>query len=217
VAVIRYGVVLASVLGLAADSVTMQVSQYVNANRVRTIVFQGSISSPQAGEYVEILGRPCGARAEELVLGTQTSAGGSYRVEHPHDQTQYKPVYSGTVFRARWDRTYSQPYTWRYAAQPRVARISGTRIWVAHVSPATPQGQVPLKGKTIELQRRTPGGWVTIQRARLAYKPSLKWGAFNYEARFRIPTRGLTLRVHLPQASAAPCYLPGSSAAFRSY
>ena len=59
---IRYGVLLASVLGLAADSVTLDVTQYVNANRVRVLVFQGTASSRQAGEYVEILGRYCGAK-----------------------------------------------------------------------------------------------------------------------------------------------------------
>lgn len=215
---IRYGVLLASVLGLAADSVTLDVSQYVNANRVRVLVFQGTVSSRQAGEYVEIVGRYCGASGDRLITGTQTRAGGAWRVTNPLEEFPWTStaVYSGTVFRARWERTYSEPHTWLLPAQPRVARVSGTRTWVAHVTPATPTGQVPLKGKTIELQRRTPGGWVTIQRARLAYKPSLRWGAFNYEARFRIPTRGLRLRVYLPQASAAPCYLPGASATFRS-
>ncbi|MEX2645951.1 MAG: hypothetical protein WD249_06790 [Gaiellaceae bacterium] len=215
---IRYGVVLASVLGLAADSVTLDIGQYVNANRVRVLVFQGTISSRQAAEYVEILGRYCGASGDRLITGTQTRGGGAWRIENPNSEPPYNwtAVYSGTTFRARWERTYSEPYTWLLPAQPRVAKVSGTRTWVAHVSPATPTGQIPLKGKTIELQRRTAGGWVTMQRARLAYKPSLKWGAFNYEARFKIPTRGLTLRVHLPQGSAAPCYLPGSSATFRS-
>lgn len=215
---IRYGVLLASVLGLVADSVTLQVSQHRNVNGVLTYVFQGTISSRQAGQYVEILGRYCGAKDDRLIAGTQTTSGGAWRVTNPLDEFPWTStaVYSGTVFRARWERTYSEPHTWLLPAQPRVARVSGTRTWVAHVTPATPTGEVPLKGKTIELQRRTPGGWVTIQRARLAYKPSLRWGAFNYEARFRVPTRGLTLRANLPAASAAPCYLPGASATFRS-
>lgn len=215
---IRYGVMLAAVLGLAADSVTLQVSQYRTVNGVLTHVFQGTISSRQAGEYVEILGRYCGAKDDRLIAGKQTKAGGAWRVTNPLDEFPWSStaVYSGTVFRARWERTYSEPYTWLLPARPSVARVSGTRIWVAHASPATPTGQVPLKGKTIELQRSTAGGWVTMQRARLAYKPSLKWGAFNYEARFRVPTRGLRLRAYLPRASAAPCYLPGASDTFRS-
>ena len=215
---IRYGVVLAAVLGLTADSVTLNMSQYVNANNVRAFVFQGTISSRQGGEYVEILGRSCGAKGDRLISGTQTTGGGAYRVENPLTGTPYTYVfvYSGTTFRARWEGTYSEPKTWLLPAQPRVARVSGTRTWVAHVTPATPTGQVPLKGKTILLQRSTPGGWVTIQRQRLAYRPSLRWGAFNYEARFRIPTRGLRLRAYLPHASAAPCYLPGASTTLRS-
>jgi hypothetical protein len=216
--VIRYGVLLVSVLGLAADSVSLNVSQYVNANRVRVLVFQGTISSRQAGQYVEILGRDCGASSERLITGTQTRAGGAWRIENPNADPPYNwtAVYSGTTFRARWEQTYSEPYAWLLPARPTVARVSGTRTWVAHASPATPTGRVPLTGKTIELQRRTPGGWVTMQRARLAYKPSLKWGAFNYQARFTVPTRGLTLRAYLPARSAAPCYLPGASDSFRS-
>lgn len=215
---IRYGVVLAAVLGLAADSVTLSVSQFRNQNGLLTHVFQGTISSRQAGEYVEILGRYCGAKGDRLISGTQTTAGGAWRVTNPLDEPPWSwtAVYSGTVFRARWEQTYSEPYTWRLPASPRVARVSGARTWVAHMTPATPTGQLPLKGKTIELQRRTAGGWVTIQRARLEFEPSLRWGAFNYQARFRVPTRGLTLRAYLPQASAAPCYLPGASQAFRS-
>jgi hypothetical protein len=216
--VIRYGVVLASVLGLAADSVTLNVSQHRNANGVLTHLFQGTISSRAGGEYVEILGRYCGATGDRLITGTQTRGGGAWRIENPNSEPPYNwtAVYSGTTFRARWDRTYSEPYTWLLPAQPRVAKVSGSRVWVAHVTPATPTGQVPLRGKTIELQRSAAGGWVTIQRARLAYKPSLRWGSFNYEARFRVLTRGLRLRAFLPAASAAPCYLPGASATFRS-
>jgi hypothetical protein len=216
--VIRYGVVLASLLGLAADTVTLQVSQFRNPNRVLTHLFQGTISSRQAGQYVEILGRDCGARHDRLISGTQTSAGGAYRVTNPMDEFpwSYTAVYSGTTFRARWDGQYSEPVTWRVPVEPRVARISGTRTWVAHVTPATPTGQVGFQGKPVELQRLTPSGWVLVRTARLVRKASLRWGPFNYQASFTVPTRGLRLRVHLPERSAAPCYLPGGSEPWRS-
>jgi hypothetical protein len=216
--VIRYGVVVAAILGLAADTVTLNVSQFVNANKLRAFAFQGTISSRQGGEYVEVLGRDCGARGERLIAGTQTTGGGSWRVENPLTDAPYTyvAVYSGTTFRARWNGNYSPPTEWRLPAQPRVARISGTRTWVAHVMPATPWGRVGFQGKAIELQRLTPGGWVRVRTARLAKKPSLTWGAFNYQASFTVPTRRLRLRAYLPAASAAPCFLPGASTTFRS-
>jgi hypothetical protein len=216
---IRYGVLLASVLGLAADTVTLDVSTHRNANRVLVFVFQGTISSRQAGEYVEVLGRYCGTAADRLIAGAQTSGGGGWRVENPSSEPPYPPstpVYPGTSFRARWKGTYSEPQLWRVPARPSVARISGTRTWVAHVTPATPSGQVGFQRKTIELQRSTPGGWVRVRSARLVRKASLRWGAFNYQARFTVPTRGLRLRAYLPAQSAAPCFLPGASQTWRS-
>jgi hypothetical protein len=210
--------VVLALTGGAADSVTLDVSQYRNANRVLTLVFQGTISSRSRGEYVEVLGRYCGASGDRLITGTQTTGGGGFRIENPNSEPpwNYTDVYSGTTFRARWNGQYSEPRLWQLPAQPRVARISGTRTWVAHATPATPTGQVGFQGKTIELQRSTPGGWVRVRSARLVRKASLRWGPFNYQAAFTVPTRGLRLRAYLPAASAAPCYLPGGSESWRS-
>jgi hypothetical protein len=151
-------------------------------------------------------------------------AGGRWRVENPHRAATigddhigrtphfaYTPVYSGTVFRARWRRTYSAPINWQVPALPKVARVAGTRTWVVHVLPATPWGDVGYEGEPIELQRLTLGGWKLVRTARLSRKPSGRWGVFNYEARFTVPTRGLRLRAYLPDESAAPCFKAGGS------
>jgi hypothetical protein len=215
---IRYGVLLASVLGLAAESVTLDVGQYVNANKMRVLVFAGTISSRSVNEVVDVVGRDCGATGERLIAGTRTSATGSWRVEVPSQENgvwNYVEVFSGTAFRARWHGKFSEPRVWRVPAAPRVARIAGTRTWVVHVLPAVPSG-FGLRGKTVELQRLSPGGWVRLSSARLVRKASLEWGAFNYQARFSVPTRGLKLRAYLPTGSAAPCYLPGASPTWRS-
>ena len=215
----RYALVplLVALTGSAADSVTLSVSQYTNANRVRAFVFQGAISSG-SGEYVEVLGRECGASGDRLVSGTQTTGGGRFRVENPLTEPPYSytAVYSGTSFRARWNSDYSEARLWQLPAQPRVARISGTRTWVVHITPATPTGQVGFRGKTVELQRLSAGGWVRVRSARLVRKASLRWGPFNYQASFTVPTRGLRLRAYLPAKRAAPCFLPGASATWRS-
>jgi len=215
---IRYGVLLFSVLGLAADSVTLSVTQYVNANKVRVHVFAGTISSRAGSEYVEVLVRDCGATGDRLIAGTRTGNSGSWRVEDPLSEPPYtfNAVYSGSVFRARWAGNYSAPVEWRLPATPQVARISGTRTWVVHVTPATPWGQVGFRGKAVELHRLSPGGWVSVRSARLVRKASLRWGPFNYQVRFTVPTRGLRLRAYLPERSAAPCFLPGASKTWRS-
>ena len=131
----RYGVLLLSVVGLGADSVTFDLSQYRDVPNAAVLVFSGTISSRAGGEYV---------------------------------------------------------------------------------LPATPTGQVGFQGKLVALQRQAGSGWVRVRAARLVRKASFRWGAFNYQARFQIPTRGLTLRAYLPAKSAAPCFLPGSSPTWRS-
>jgi len=216
--VIRYGVVILAVLGLSADTVTLDISQYFNSNKVRVLVFAGTISSRTAGEDVAVLGRDCGVQGERLIAATRTAAGGSWRVENPSQEQgvwTFTEVFSGTAFRARWNGHYSDSVVWRLPAQPRIWRVGRTRTWEVHVLPAAPSG-VGLKRKTVELQRLSPSGWVRVRSARLARKADLEWGAFNYEATFTVPTRGLKLRAYLPAASAAPCYLPGASAPWRS-
>jgi hypothetical protein len=215
---IRLGILLVSLLGLASDTVTFDLGQFINANHVRVFVFSGTVSSRAGGETVDVLGRDCGTNSDRLIAGTHSSPGGAWRVEMPPSEPPFNfvEVYSGTAFRARWNGDYSAPILWRLPAQPRVARIGRTRTWVVHILPATPTGRVSLQNKPIELQRRSPGGWVRVRGARLVRKADLEWGAFNYQARFTVPTRGLRLRAYLPEQSAAPCYLPGASATWRS-
>jgi hypothetical protein len=216
---LRAGILLASVVGLSADSVTLGVTQYVNANRMQAVVFTGTVSSRSSDEVVDVLARDCGARGERLVASARSGPGGGWRVETLISQGPLwfsSGVFSGTTFRARWKDDYSAPVVWRVPPAMQVARISGTRKWVVHVFPATPTGAVGLKGKRVELQRLAPSGWVRVRSATLTRKASLRWGAFNHQATFTVPTRKLRLRAFLPAASAAPCYLPGGTAPWRS-
>jgi hypothetical protein len=211
-------------LAAVAAAMTFSVSAYIGPDQKRHHVFSGAIPRPVAGQYVEVLGHYCGAKGDRLITATRSVAGGRWKVENPHRAATigddhigrtphfaYTPVYSGTVFRARWNGSYSKPWNWQVLALPKVARVAGSRTWVAHVLPATPWGDVGYAGKPIELQRLTPGGWKLVRTAKLARRPSGRWGSYNFEARFTVPTRGLRLRAYLPDESAAPCFKAGGS------
>jgi hypothetical protein len=94
-----------------------------------------------------------------------------------------------------------------------VSEVPGRLARRVHVSPPPP-GTVGLQGKLVLLQRRYAGRWETIRRARLGLRPDVRFGALNHEAVFDVE-RGSTLRVVLPRASAAPCYLATASDSFR--
>jgi hypothetical protein len=201
-----------------AEAVTMSVSGYVNPNKVRVLVFEGTIASNAAREYVEVLGRECGASHDRLIAGTQTVGDGRWHVENPNPNPpwNYTQVFPGTTFRARWNNQYSAPYFWSVPAPLYARKVPGRRAWRVYVSPPPP-GRVSMKGKIVELQRLSGGSWVRVRRARLVYKPRYEWGgAFNHEAVFAVRARRLTLRAFLPSESAAPCYHAGASNQWRS-
>lgn len=200
-----------------ADAVTLSVRRYVNANKVRVLVWFGQVASTAAGADVEILGRDCGSRSDRLIAATKTAPGGGWQVENPLPipPYSYTQVNSGTTFRARWNNQLSAPHLYRLPLQPGAVKISGRRAWKVHVNPSPLN--VKLAGKLVELQRFSAGTWVRVRRARLVYKPTLEYGgAYNHEAVFAVPTRGLRLRALLPATSAAPCYLAGASQPWRS-
>lgn len=199
----------------AAEAVTLEVGQYVDQSRGRVLVFSGTIASGAENEVVEVLGRDCVIKGDRLIAATRTMDGGRWRIENPNPNPpwNYTRVESGTTFRARWKGQYSAPQVWRVPLNPSAKKIPGRRARRVHVNPYR---AINLSGKVVELQRLSAGQWVRVRRARLVRKASFELGAFNHEAVFAVPTRGLTLRVLLPAKSAAPCFLAGASTQWRS-
>lgn len=217
--VVAAGAVVAAVAA-QAEPVTLQISQYRNANGLTVLRFTGRIASGAGGEVVEIVGQGCGERGFRLISSARTTGGGAYEAENPMQVAPwtYTPVSSGTTFRARWDGKLSAPEVWRQPAPLGVVglRDRSRRAWRVYVSPPPPW-TVSMKGKVVELQRRSGGAWRTIERKRLVFRPRLQYGgAYNHEVVFEVPRRGWTLRAVLPAASAAPCYAEGATAAWRS-
>lgn len=199
-----------------AEAVTLALREFKNANFVRVVVFSGVVSSPEAGQEVEIVGEDCGTRGLRLIAATKTTPGGAFQAENPGQSPPYAytPISSGITFRARWRGNLSAPVQYRQPATPLSAVKAGPATWKVHFAPQ--QLPVPYAGKLIELQRLSNGRWVRLQGARLKLKPSLRYGAFNHEAAFTVAKRGLRLRGYLPARSAAPCWLSNATEPWRS-
>jgi hypothetical protein len=161
--------------------------------------FSGTISSGAANEYVAVLLERCGANTSTAIDGATTERGGSWEKE------SIESLHSGT-YRAKWGAHLSAPVSLRVPLRLTLTHYHRGRhhVWVA--------ADANVNGRTVELQRLASGRWVRLRRARL--QPS---GALYYSrVWFTVRKKGLTLRVVIPAASAAPCHDPVVSAAFKS-
>jgi hypothetical protein len=196
-----------------ADQITLVVTQYESVNSGGIALrFTGVVNGAGAGEVVDVLGRDCGAKPGDvrLIAQTRTRDGGGYQADNPEQVSPFRrvPVESGIELRSRWNGRLSDPYVWKRPAPFYAIRAGKRRVWTVRFSPLGSRTfLVSMKGKIVELQRQIGARWVRYARGKLAYKPSLIYGAFNYEVKFPVPKRGLKLRAVLPAASAAPCYL----------
>jgi hypothetical protein len=198
----------------SANSVTMSVRQYVNANKLRVLAFSGQISSTAADELVTLLGTPCTGGGVRQLAAAQTMDGGAWQVETPSPQQTFVEIDSGTSIRAHWRDADSQPYLYRLGLIPYPLEFKKGVVTV-RVNPSPLN--LKLAGKKVALQRFSANTWQPYQTGRLKYKPTLDayGGAYNHEAVFKVK-RGLKLRALVPTATARPCFLAGASKPFKS-
>jgi hypothetical protein len=187
----------------AADALVTMEGRIVREPNMQaqSVRLSGTVPSPRAGERIEILAKECLSAYYRQVAGTQTVAGGQWQAE--------VPLSSASAIVARWRGRRSAPFK----ATPRIevflAHDEGTRRWTAGVSSfLTPAN---FSRRVVELQRLGPAGWVRVRRARL------RRAVFaSYSTTFFIPTRGLTMRVLVPDRTARPCFRASTSEIFRS-
>lgn len=217
VAVVVTGLVAATA-GAVNEVVTLSLRQYVNANKVRVIVWYGQVSGG-GGELVEVQARDCGAKTFSTIAEARPGPGGTYEIESQSSVPPYPVVRwsAAQTYRARWGDQLSTPVAGpRFPLRPWAERASRQRAWRVHVNPnGFPLG-LNLTGKPVVLQRRRGESWTSYQSAPLRRKASLKHGAYNYEAVFEVPVRGLTLRAFVPAKTAGQCWLAGASDSWRS-
>jgi hypothetical protein len=194
------------------EGLTLAMREFTNVNRVRVLVFSGTVSSPEPNQDVEIVAEDCGVAGNRLFVAGKTTAGGAFQVTNENVSTPYS---SGVTFRARWNGRLSAPIQYRLPANVYAQKVRGRRAWRVFFSPY--ELRVKYAGKPVQLLRFADGRWVRYRTARLKLKPSLGYGgAFNHEAIFEVPRRGLRLRGYLPAAGAAPCWLPNATEPWRS-
>jgi hypothetical protein len=176
------------------------------ASPTTQVSLSGVLSTRRAGEFVSVEQKECGATGYRAVAGGQTTNGGFWAAQIPF-------VPSTSSLRARWKNVVSAPVVVRSRPSIRLERLPSRTAVRVKVGTGALGAGVPLRGRYVELQRRSADGrWARVARARL------KISEFNglFEVDFPLKRRGLLVRAYLSRASAAPCFLPGASALIRS-
>jgi hypothetical protein len=167
--------------------------------------FSGRISNGAADEYVAIVQQKCGQNFSTSVGGTSTVHGGSWLVE-------VGLPFSGNsaTYRARWGGHLSEPWTFRPEILVWPVKRIGRRFAFSLYADYPDQR---MRGRVVELQRLAAGRWTRVRRARLV-RAQRSFSTFS--ATFTVRRRGLTLRVAVPEETAAPCYTANVTQTFRS-
>lgn len=208
----------APALAAAGVDVTIDVRQHAVPDTTgREIEVTGRIANGTAGETVEVLAKDCGPvhRFYRVVAGTKTAAGGAYRIV-TNRAPDYHQLPANAYLRARWNGKLSSPVLVRVPAIVSIYwRPRARTLDVAIANGATGQS---LRRRFVELQRKVEASdqWVRVRRARLGPGAFERGAGTVFRARFRVPGRGLTLRVTLPDASGAPCFSASASESFES-
>lgn len=200
-AAVAVGVALASAASAAPGAdVTLRVERFYDAgNFTWRLRFSGTISPAAANVYVPVLGHRCGTpfSTAVAVAGASTRADGSWQAE-PGNPVIWPPA----TYRARWNGVLSEPVTIRIPITPVwFQKLPGRRYRVT-------VGVPYMRGRIVELQRLAAGRWVRVRSARLA---AVRKFPGSFSATFTVRTRRLTLRILIPEASAAPCYLEATT------
>jgi hypothetical protein len=176
---------------------TLQLSRSPDpVTKVERILFSGAIPSRAAGEYVTVMYQKCGFNFSTAIAGAMTQENGVW-------EAAPSIFVSSGVFRARWNNRLSSPVRYRSPAHVFFSKAGGRKFRVAVTAEAK------LGGQFVALQRLAGGRWTHVRRIRLRIDQA-------YSATFAVPKPGLTLRIYVPAATAAPCYTASASRTIRS-
>jgi hypothetical protein len=206
------GFALAAALASAAaaaptQSVSLEVERFFDTGcQCYKLRFSGAIPSPRANEYVTIMAQACGARSSTAFYGASTREGGSWSAE-----TWER---GGATYRALWNGRLSEPVRLRVETKMPINlyKLPRHRLRVTVHTGNSPQS---MHRRFVELQRLAGGRWIRVRRERLVGYGSAGYGG-AYVITLKIRTRGLRMRVLVPEESAAPCFVETASKTFVS-
>ena len=205
------GVALVASFGSAAaartQSVSLEVVRFFDpACQCYKLRFSGTIPSTRANEYVTIMAQPCGARSSTAFSGASTREGGTWSAE-----TWER---GGATYRALWNGRLSEPVRLRTETKITINlhRLPRRRLRVSVSTGNSPQS---MHGRFVELQRLAAGRWIRVRRERLVGYGSAGYGG-AYAITLKVRARGLKMRILVPEASAAPCFVESVSRTFVS-
>ena len=195
------GVMGALALGVgatAAEAPTLHANPEIVGSTM-PVVLEGNVPGGRAGDEVTIEARECRSTFFRLIALARTNSGGTFREE-------VAGFTSNTYFRARANGATSAPIYVRRRAFVGLDVKGGGRFIGRVFSPSQ-----NMHGRTIRLERFAPSGWVLVRTAKLR-----RIAGPEYQARFKVRTRGLQLRAAVTDAAARPCYVAGVSPIARS-
>jgi hypothetical protein len=191
----------------AAGGVTLRLERaYDDGCFCYYLRFRGRISRRRANEYVAVQQRKCGLDFATSVAGASTRADGSWVV------SSSVPTSTSATYRARWSGRLSKPITVRPPIGIRLTKLTPQRY---RVEVSTTDARQNIAGRFVELQRLAAGSWTRVRRTRLAVPP-LAGEIGSYTATFVVRTRGLRMRIAVPERSAAPCFTANVTQTFVS-
>jgi hypothetical protein len=209
---------LAATAGAVNEVVTLSLRQFTNANKVRVLVWYGQVSG-SGGPLVEVQARDCGTKAFYKIAEAPPGTGGGWEIQSQNPDPPYGSVQwkAAQTYRAHWGDQVSAPIAGlKFPLTPWAEKVPRKRAWKVHVNHNGFPLNLKLGGKPVVLQRKRGDSWARYKSAPLKWKASLKHGAYNHEAVFDVPARGLTLRAFVPASTVGACHLPGASEPWRS-
>lgn len=191
-------------VGFRADSEDISISAYPSINTVdQHVIVLGQVIPARADAYVAVQGKECGVPGAFFrgLWSASTNEGGSWEVRFF--------LRTKTVLRAVSGKDVSRELTVQVRAPVYFAPMPGKP---GRFRVATWAGNgIILRRKRVDIERfdTSTRKWRTVL--------SVVTDDTGNKEGFRIPVRkGTTVRAHLPQSQAKPCYLGGYSKLIRT-
>jgi plastocyanin len=165
----------------------------------------GTLASGQANQKISILAAECGSTTFKQVATATTTTGGAYT-------TTLQPL-KITAYEARFKSNTSAQSSVRVRPAVRLARTAPRRFTVRVTAAQS------FVGKVVVFQRfnATLRRWVRVRSVTLARTAAAVSPTVITTAAFRARVRsGLRVRIVVPAAQVAPCYVGGRSNTVRS-